>query len=92
MGMQMTEFPKRVRFVDARRGQCFFFLPGETGMEGFVCGDATPGASKSYCACHRRLVFQPLTATSRIQSGYFDLSVRAAEIDDEELDLTELVS
>ncbi|WP_316206033.1 hypothetical protein [Bradyrhizobium sp. SZCCHNR3058] len=86
----MSDFKCRARFIEARPGQCQFFLPGESGMYGLVCGDAARDNS-SFCACHHGLVFVPQGPKTRINSGYFDPTVRSVEINDEESDLTELV-
>ncbi|WP_315740854.1 hypothetical protein [Bradyrhizobium sp. SZCCHNR1093] len=87
----MTIQPNRVRFIDATHRQCKFFLPGESGMEGFVCGDPT-GIERSFCDCHHRRCFKLISPVSRTTARYDDQSVCEVEIDEGELELTELVS
>lgn len=87
----MSEFLHRIRFVDATHRDCKFFLSGESGMFGFVCG-APCGEGKSFCECHYRHCFKTLTPVSRTISRYDDVMVCEMQIDDSELELTELVS
>ncbi|WP_315743159.1 GcrA family cell cycle regulator [Bradyrhizobium sp. SZCCHNR1075] len=84
---KMSDFPNKARFVDTTREQCQFFLPGESGMHGFVCGDATREAS-AFCECHHRVVFQPQRVKLR---SVQDRNVRYSDLDEVEPDLTELV-
>jgi hypothetical protein len=86
----MPDFKSRVRFIDASPVQCRFFSPDESGMSGFVCGDPTLKSS-AFCGCHHRVVFLPLRPNGSLKSARFDRSVRDADMDDFEFDLTELV-
>lgn len=47
------------RFIETKTGQCMFFLPGESGPDGLVCGEPTTGG-KSFCDCHRKITHQKL--------------------------------
>jgi hypothetical protein len=87
MGNRMPDFQNKARFVNTTREQCQFFLPGESGMNGFVCGDETREGS-SFCDCHHRVVFQPQRMKVR---SVQDRNVRDSELDEVEPDLTELV-
>ncbi|WP_156433897.1 hypothetical protein [Bradyrhizobium retamae] len=85
----MSAYPFATRFMLTKGCQCMYFLPGESGMAGLVCGAPTR-AGKSFCDAHRRETYQPLKA-GRI---YFrDASVVTCDDDsDHEPDLTEIVS
>jgi hypothetical protein len=52
----------KTRFLNVRPGQCKLFLPGNEGMNGFVCGEATGAADKSWCPACLKRVFVPGTA------------------------------
>ncbi|MFC5320527.1 hypothetical protein [Bradyrhizobium oligotrophicum] len=60
-------------------------------MFGFVCG-APCGEGESFCECHYRQCFKTLTPASRTIARYDDVIVCEMQIDDSELELTELVS
>jgi hypothetical protein len=53
----MSAYPFKTRFIETQRGQCMFFLPGETGTEGFVCGAPTTD-NKSFCGGCRKVTHQ----------------------------------
>ncbi|WP_028165446.1 hypothetical protein [Bradyrhizobium elkanii] len=83
----MSVFPFKTRFIETKRGQCMFFLPGESSMEGLVCGAPT---EKSFCDCHHKATHQPLK-DSKVY--YLDASSVASHGgDDHEPDLTEMLS
>ncbi|MDX3966121.1 MAG: hypothetical protein QHD01_05915 [Bradyrhizobium sp.] len=82
----MSAFPFKTRFMETTRGQCMFFLPGESGREGFVCGAPT---ERSYCDCHHKATHQPLKKGNVF---FLDASSSAAPDDtDHEPDLTEVL-
>ncbi|MGJ4951825.1 hypothetical protein [Bradyrhizobium sp. HKCCYLS20291] len=86
----MTD-PHRVKFIDATDLHCKFFLPGEKGMFGLICG-ASVDVGKSFCDFHHRQCFKTITPVSRKLARYDDVMVCEMQIDDSELELTELVS
>lgn len=84
----MSAYPFKTRFIDTARGQCMFFLPGQSGMYGFVCGAPTTD-EKSFCDCHHKATHQPL---KNGKISFFDLSASARDEDtDYEPDLTEVL-
>lgn len=87
----MTMFNNRVRFIEAKHRQCKFFLPGESGMEGFVCGHPTT-LDRSFCDSHHRLCFKTITPIRSSTVRFDDQSVTEIEIEDFEVELTEIVS
>ncbi|WP_316172885.1 hypothetical protein [Bradyrhizobium sp. SZCCHNRI2049] len=86
----MTMFTNRVRFIIAKHRQCKFFLPGESGARGFVCGELT-AIDRSFCDHHHAHCFKTLTPVSRATARFDDQSVAEIDIEDAEHELTELV-
>ncbi|MGX9428025.1 hypothetical protein [Bradyrhizobium sp. LeoA1S1] len=81
----------KARFIDAKHGQCMFFLPGQSGMEGFVCGAPTIG-EKSFCGCHHKATHQP-PKRARYNYRIVDRSIQIVTVGFErEPDLTEMMS
>lgn len=84
----MSIFPKATRFIKSSSEQCKFFLPGQSGMDGLVCGEPTT-AERSYCDCHLRRVYQP-GSTPKV--FFIDASSQDARgFTDREPDLTEVL-
>lgn len=66
----MSDFPFKTRFIETKRGQCMFFLPDESGMEGFVCGAPTTD-NKSFCGRCRNVTHkkpQPFRLNREVRS------------------------
>ncbi|WP_139031439.1 hypothetical protein [Bradyrhizobium sp. ORS 375] len=84
----MSYYPKAVRFIESTTEQCKFFLPGQSGMDGLVCGETTD-TERSYCDCHHRRIYQP-GSTPRV--FFIDASSQDAPgFTDHEPDLTEVL-
>lgn len=84
----MSAHPFKTRFIETMRGQCMFFLPGQSGMRGFVCGAATTD-EKSFCDCHHKATHQPI---KKGKITFFDLSAGSRDDDTgHEPDLTEVL-
>jgi hypothetical protein len=86
----VSEFPHATFFIESSSDQCKEFLPDESGMHGIICG-APVVAGRSYCACHLRINFQPIK--KGVKFNIADYSVRRGpDPDDQEADLTEMLS
>jgi hypothetical protein len=73
-----------VVFINARSGQCRFFVNGESGILGHVCG-AKVYAGKAWCPEHMTLVYQPAdrrenTVVSKITLGNGQRQYRAIKV------------
>ncbi len=87
----MTDQPRGVRFIEAGACQCRFFLEGQSGMDGFVCGDPARDGN-SYCRRHHFIVFKPVPV-SQARQHFKDYSIQEVDCDaDHEPDLTEILS
>jgi hypothetical protein len=65
-----------------------YFLRGQSGMYGFVCGAPTTN-DKSYCDCHHKATHLPV---KKAKISFFDLSAASLDNDtDHEPDLTEVL-
>ncbi|WP_047308826.1 hypothetical protein [Rhodopseudomonas palustris] len=85
------DHPHATRFIQAGLCRCKFFLHGESGMNGFVCG-APIDEGKSFCDEHHRVVFQPLPdAPPRYRINDYSVGERNEDTDHEP-DLTEMLS
>ncbi|WP_454650758.1 hypothetical protein [Bradyrhizobium liaoningense] len=84
----MSAYSFKTCFAETKSGQCMYFLPGQSGMYGFVCGAPTAN-HKSYCDCHHKATHQPV---KKAKISFFDLSAASIDIDtDYEPDLTEVL-
>ncbi|WP_445215938.1 hypothetical protein ACKWRH_26595 [Bradyrhizobium sp. Pa8] len=83
----MSAYPSKTRFNDTKSGQCMYFLPGQSGMHGFVCGAPT---EKSYCDYHHNATHQK---TKPYREGYEPRTRAAGDwlLTEREPDLTEIL-